>query len=372
MTLAVSTAPPTIAATPSALTFTYVTGSLVPSPSLTSAFVLSSNGTALPATVTVTGATWLTVTPTGNVSLVGLLNTITVTVNPTGLAPKTYTGTVTIAAPGATDKTLAVAVTLTVKAALPTITGTWPTGLIQGSAASEVTVDGSSYYSNSTVAATGFTPASTVTVTDGTNTTSQTLYIPAYQSASTALRLAVASPLPLGVVGTAYTQTLAAAGGTAPYSYALVTGALPPGLAIATSNLSGTPSAAGTYQAWIQVTDSSATPVFTSALLELAIAPSGSTALAVTPPSPLDLGVVGAAYGPVTLTASGGTGGPYTFTATSLPPGLALSSAGILSGTPSSDGALGPIVGVTVGSSAILADIPAADLSYRAASCASP
>ena len=362
VTLAVSTASPTIAATPSALNFTYVTGAPIPSASLASAFVLSSNGAALSATVSVTGATWLTVTPTGNVSLIGLLNTITVTANPTGLAPKAYTGTITIAAPGATDKTLAVAVTLTVKAALPTIIATWPAGLIQGSAASEVTIDGSSYYSNSTVAATGFTPASAVTVTDGTNTTSQTFYIPAYQSASTALRLAVGSPLPSGVVGTAYTQPLTAGGGMAPYVYALVSGALPPGLSIAGSTLSGTPTAAGSYQSWIQVTDGSAPPVFTSALMQIAIAPSGSTVISITPAAPLALGSPGTPYGPITLTAAGGTGGPYTWTVTNLPTGLALSASGILSGTPASDGALGPVVSSTVGSNAMLADVPAADL----------
>ena len=362
VTLNVSTAPPTIAATPSTLNFTYVTGSPIPSPSLTSAFVLSSNGAALPATLSITGASWLSVSPTGNVSLVGLLNTITVTVNPTGLTPKVYTGTITIAAPGATDKSLTVAVTLTVNSAVPTISSTWPTGLIQGSAASEVTVDGSSYYSNSTVSATGFTPASTITVTDGTNTTSQTFYIPVYPASATTLALAVGSPLPSGVVGTAYTQALAAAGGNAPYTYALASGALPPGLSISGANLSGTPSAAGSYQAWIQVTDSSSTPVSTSGFVQITIAPSGSSVLALTPPAPLALGSVGTAYGPVPLTVSGGTGGPYTWTATSLPTGMALSSSGVLSGTPSTDGSLGPIAASTVGSGAMLANVPAADL----------
>lgn len=362
VTLAVSTAPPTIAATPSTLSFTYVTGSPIPSASLTSSFVLSSNGAALPATLSITGASWLSVSPTGNVSLVGLLNTITVTVNPTGLTPKVYTGSITITAPGATNKTLTVAVTLTVNAAVPTISSTWPTGLIQGSSASEVTVNGSSYYSNSTVAATGFTPASTVTVTDGTNTASQTFYIPVYGASATTLALAVGSPMPSGVVGTAYAQALSAAGGHSPYSYALLSGALPPGLSISGASLSGTPSAAGSYQAWIQVTDSSATPVSTAGFVQIAIAPSGSTALAVTPPAMLASGAVGTAYGPVTLTATGGTGGPYTWSATNLPTGMALSAGGVLSGTPSTDGSLGPIAATVVGSGAMLASVPAADL----------
>jgi len=362
VTVSVSTAPSTIVVTPSALNFTYVTGAPIPSPSLTSAFVISSSGSALPATVSVTGASWLSIAPTGNVSLIGLLNTVSVTVNPTGLAPKSYTGSITIATPGATDKSLSIAVTLTVKAAAPAISGTWPTGLIQGSIASEVTIDGTSYYSNSTAAATGFTPASSITVTDGTNTTSQTFYIPAYQAASTAVRLAAGSPLPSGVVGTAYTQPLTAAGGTGPYTYSLVGGLLPAGLSISGSSLSGTPTAAGSYQSWIGVADSSATPILTSALMQITIAPSGSSALSLTAAAPLPLGGVGTAYGPVTLTTSGGTGGPYTWTATNLPAGLAMSSAGVLSGTPSTDGALGPITASTVGSNAILADVPAADL----------
>jgi trimeric autotransporter adhesin len=362
VTLNVSTAAPTVSATPSTLNFTYVTGAPIPSLSLASAFILSSTGAALSATVSVTGATWLTVSPTGNVSLIGLLNTIAVSVNPTGLAPKTYSAAITIAAPAATDKTVTVNVTLTVDAAPPTITGTWPTGVIQGSGASAITIDGSSYYASSTVAASGFTPASAITVTDGTSTTSQTFYIPAYQPASTALRLAEGSPLPSGIVGTAYTQPLAGAGGTAPYAYTIVSGALPAGLSISAANIAGTPTAAGSYQFGVQVTDSSATSIATTALMQLTIAPSASAALRLTvAAAPLPLGSVGTAYGPVTLTAAGGTGGPYTWTALNLPPGMALSAAGVLSGTPSTDGALGAIPAAIVGSTALLAAVPPVD-----------
>jgi hypothetical protein len=52
--------------------------------------------------------------------------------------------------------------------------------------------------------------------------------------------------------------------------------------------------------------------------------------------------VVNAAQGmaitPVSMAGSGGAGGPYTFTATGLPPGLTMSSAGTISGTPSVTG----------------------------------
>ena len=48
-------------------------------------------------------------------------------------------------------------------------------------------------------------------------------------------------------------------------------------------------------------------------------------------------GFVGTAYTPTTVTASGGTG-PYTFTATGLPAGLVISSAGQITGTPTAAG----------------------------------
>jgi hypothetical protein len=47
---------------------------------------------------------------------------------------------------------------------------------------------------------------------------------------------------------------------------------------------------------------------------------------------------VGNAITPVTLVGSGGVGGPYTFSATGLPPGLAISPSGTISGTPTTSG----------------------------------
>jgi len=192
VTLEVSAAASAISANPPSLAFTYVTGTPPGSPSLTSAFVLSSNGSAMPATLSVTGAPWLTITPSGDITLLGLLNTISVTVNPIGLAPDVYTGTIKISAPNATNKTLNVVVTLTVNAAVPTVTSTWPAGAMEGSAQTVVTLNGSGYFSNSTAYDTGFTPASTITVTDGTSTVSSTFLIPVYQATVNVLRLAVA------------------------------------------------------------------------------------------------------------------------------------------------------------------------------------
>ena len=59
----------------------------------------------------------------------------------------------------------------------------------------------------------------------------------------------------------------------------------------------------------------------------------------------LPAGTVGVPYGPVTLTASGGTP-PYTWTATGLPAGLSLSTAGVLSGTPTASGSFATTITV--------------------------
>ena len=364
VTLTVNSAPAAITASPASLSFTYTTGNPIPSPSLTSTFILSSSGSALPATLAVSGAPWLKVLPSGNINVVGLLNAVSLTVDPTGLAPKVYTGSIAVSAPAASNKTLSLSVTLTVNAAPPSVTSTWPAGVIEGSGQSVVTLAGSNFFANSTVAATGFTPASTITVSDGTNSTTGTFLIPVYQSTATVLRLAVASPLPSGVANVAYTQALAAAGGTAPFTYLLAGGFLPTGLSVTNAQITGTPTTAGTYAAVIQVTDSSTPPVSAYSQLQLTIDPAGATSLRIEgAAAPLPLGTEAASFGPVTLTAAGGTGGPYTWSATDLPPGMTLSAAGVLAGSPSTDGSAGPLAATIVSSTDLLVTIPAASLS---------
>lgn len=65
--------------------------------------------------------------------------------------------------------------------------------------------------------------------------------------------------LPAATTGTAYSATLAATGGTTPYSWSMSSGMLPPGLQLNTSSgtISGTPSQSGTFQFTAQVKDSS-------------------------------------------------------------------------------------------------------------------
>jgi uncharacterized protein (TIGR03437 family) len=66
------------------------------------------------------------------------------------------------------------------------------------------------------------------------------------------------SPLPGGLLGVAYSQTLVVSGGVAPYAWSVTAGSLPPGLGLdaASGRISGTPGALGLYSFSVQVSDS--------------------------------------------------------------------------------------------------------------------
>jgi len=127
--------------------------------------------------------------------------------------------------------------------------------------------------------------------------------------------------------------TLTATGGSRTYTWADPSATLPPGLGISPAGIvSGTPTAAGTAAVRLIVTDSggrTATVTFTWTVLSpvTAQAPGNQTS------------TVGTAITALTLTATGGSGG-YTWTAPSatLPPGLGISTAGVVSGTPTAAG----------------------------------
>ncbi|MFZ3137404.1 MAG: chitobiase/beta-hexosaminidase C-terminal domain-containing protein [Thermodesulfovibrionales bacterium] len=70
--------------------------------------------------------------------------------------------------------------------------------------------------------------------------------------------LTVSTPsLPSGTLGISYSQSLLASGGLPPYSWSLFTGSLPNGLSLSSSGgISGTPTASGTFNFTVRVTDS--------------------------------------------------------------------------------------------------------------------
>ncbi len=155
------------------------------------------------------------------------------------------------------------------------------------------------------------------------------------------------STLPPAMAGGAYTWDFSLSGGAAPYTWSVASGSLPPGLALTSpyatsgdnnSQLSGTPTTAGTYPFTIRVSDydgQQATQQFS-----LTVAPP----LQITPTT-LPAGTVGVKYSR-DLPAQGGTP-PYTWSVVNnineLPPGLTLDTTApdynnVLTGTPAKAG----------------------------------
>ncbi|MBI1763546.1 MAG: putative Ig domain-containing protein, partial [Acidobacteria bacterium] len=138
-----------------------------------------------------------------------------------------------------------------------------------------------------------------------------------------------------GREGQFYGQSLEARGGLWPYTFTLQSGALPPGLSFSTESpgyLSGTPTQLGSYTFAVKVTDANGCAVTHSYAVKIEC---GTVTLK---PETLREPVVGTAYSQQ-LSASGSTT-PYLFSVASgtLPPGLSLSSAGLLAGTPTQGG----------------------------------
>jgi hypothetical protein len=149
--------------------------------------------------------------------------------------------------------------------------------------------------------------------------------------------------LNLTTVGLPVMQTLTASGGSGPYSFDLSSGALPDGLTLSGGGvLSGTPSHAGSFMFSVRVTDAGGCQGLQSYALTLTC---GSITLT---PASLPAGTVGAAYSQTALQASGGNA-PHSFSvsAGALPSGLMLTTAGVLSGTPTQAGSFNLTVRAT-------------------------
>ncbi len=138
---------------------------------------------------------------------------------------------------------------------------------------------------------------------------------------------------PTGQQTQAYSAQLTASGGVPGYTFAVSAGPLPPGLSMNSAGLiSGTPTSSGSFPVTFRVTDSvgqTNTRQYTIAIQPPPLDFTPTTLLGATVNIPFT----------AVFTPTGGTG-YYVFTLIggSLAPGLMLSSAGVVSGTPTSAG----------------------------------
>lgn len=220
---------------------------------------------------------------------------------------------------------------------LATITGTAEadatvTILIDGTGVGTVTASASGTWS--------FTPAAALA--DGPHTVSATATdaVGNVSAASAPVGFVVTSlvledeVLPPGRAGAAYAAQITAVGGVGPHAYALLGGALPPGVNLSAAGaLSGTPTAGGDFAFTVQVEDGSgqrATAAYTltvsASVIEIA-------------PASLPSAAFGEAY-EQTLTASGGVApyGDWRLVDGALPEGLTLSDQGMIAGAPEAFG----------------------------------
>jgi hypothetical protein len=172
-----------------------------------------------------------------------------------------------------------------------------------------------------------YTGSFTVQITDDASPASTIRQ--AISVTTSAIAITGGTATPYGTVGQAYTYSLAATGANGATTWTVASGSLPAGLTLAANGaITGTPTTAGTYQPSVRVTD--AAGATTTQGLTLKIAP----ALAISNATTLPSGTVGQAFS-YTLAANSqsGTVNWYVSSGT-MPVGLALSSNGSITGTP--------------------------------------
>ncbi len=274
---------PTLSASPTAIAFTYQVGGAAPAAQLLS---LGSSSSVLRYTVTASGAAWLAVTPATGFTPGG----VGVSVNVTGLAVGTYTGSVTVTAPGASNVPLTIPVTLTITignltALPPSLSFTW----ILGSTAP---------------AAQSVAIGTTAGALSYTVTPSATWLVGAPTSGSTPGNINVSINTTGLVVGT-YSGSLSVAAtgaGNTPFSVPVTLTVTPPSLVTSSTSVSFAYTLGGTAPGSLNVSVTS-----TGAALSYTVAKSASTWLNVTPASGATPGTIN-----ISVTTTGLTAGTYT------------------------------------------------------------
>lgn len=172
-----------------------------------------------------------------------------------------------------------------------------------------------------------------------------------------ALVLSATPTPPDGVVGSPYPGfAFSVSGGYQPLGWSVSPGTLPPGLTIGSDgSLTGTPTQVGTSSFTVTVTDSAPKPAMSSQPFMIAVTPPPPPTINGSPPPTATVGV---AYPPFQFTVTNGAA-PFLWTETGALDGLALSSDGLLSGTPIAAGKFPITLGVTDSLSQTAASAPA-------------
>jgi hypothetical protein len=306
---------------------------------------------ALPTGLTLSAAGVISGTPKTSGSFT-FMSEVADSENPAQTATKQFTFSVSTAAATLAVSTTAVpagklntAYTMTFAATGGTTPYSW--SMPSGALPTGLTLSGAGVISGTPKASGSFTFMSEVTDSETPAQTATKQFTFSVSAAPTSTLAISTATVPAGKINAAYSATLAATGGTTPYTWSLAAGALPKGLSLSSAGgISGTPTASGTFTFAAEVTDSSA-PVQTAQMTySLTISAAATTPLSITTAS-LASAKVGTAYA-ATLGATGGTT-PYKWSITSgtLNKGLSLSSAGAISGTPTAAGTASFTVQVT-------------------------
>ncbi len=159
--------------------------------------------------------------------------------------------------------------------------------------------------------------------------------------------------LPDGLINATYSQNIDGAYGVEPYTWAITSGTLPTGLSMASTSpsatISGTPTVLGVYTFTVELTDASLKVDSKEYTINI-------SNILITTSSPLPNGMEGDVYnsaGPgITFTGIGGASASYVWSVpdgADLPPGLSLTSGGLLSGVPTATGSYYFLVELTDG-----------------------
>ncbi len=295
---------PTLTAAPASLSFTYQTGGTTPA---AQAVAVTSSGNAVSYT-TATSATWLSATPASG----STPGSVSVSVNPTGLAAGSYSGSVTLTSSGASNSPKMVPVTLTVTStSLPTLTASPASlsftyqsgGATPAAKIANLSSSGSlSYTAAASAAWLTLTPASGNTpgsLSIGVNPTglttgtyNGTVTVTASGASNSPLKIAVT----LAVTGASTGASLNLTPGNLTFNYA--SGSTASGsqnIAIASTGSALNFTAAATGGAWLTISPASGS---TPATVKVSANPTGLAA--------------GTYNGMITITASGAANNPQT------------------------------------------------------------